>query len=237
MEGEGEGGIRPRGPRNAQYLPPTVTFRGFIRPPVDRQNNEVAAVWKPAEKWPFFAIACISAYLNRRPASISLFRKRPLRDVTPDRWHRINFLRGRGPFEWVADRIWIAFDCFWTARVCLSNARDGIKFLITWSLNQVFKKTWCEVFFKVVFFSLKSFVPLNFDSNWLGIIVDREISLNFLNLENLSSSWILEIQFFWMLKVHRIIFICKIFLFDLVFGREHETTAVEMFFRLSTGIN
>lgn len=105
MEGEGEGGIRPRGPRNAQYLPPTVTFRGFIRPPVDRQNNEVAAVWKPAEKWPFFAIACISAYLNRRPASISLFRKRPLRDVTPDRWHRINFLRGRGPFEWVADRI------------------------------------------------------------------------------------------------------------------------------------
>lgn len=151
--------------------------------------------------------------------------------------HKFSSRKGSVRVSGGQDTIWIAFDCFWTARVCLSNARDGIKFLITWSLNQVFKKIWREVFFKVVFFSLKSFVPLNFDSNWLGIIVDREISLNFLNLENLSSSWILEIQFFWMLKVHRIIFICKIFLFDLVFGREHETTAVEMFFRLSTGIN
>lgn len=115
----GEGGGGGYG-RTAQYLPPTtVTFRGFIRPPVDRQNNEVAAVWKPAEKWPFFAIACISAYLNRRPrrpAAISLFRKRPLRDVTHDRCRpgSINFLfaggvRSRGGG---LDTIRIAFDCF-----------------------------------------------------------------------------------------------------------------------------
>lgn len=132
----------------------------------------------------------------------------------PARQHKFSF-RGRGPFE----RWWTRYDSdcfrlFWTR--ALFGRRYGIKFLIYLVVERIFWFLFsCGRRGTKYFFLKVSFCYISVDNRY-EFLRERIFRI----LENFSSFRILEIQFLFV-----------------KFNREHETTAVEMFFRLSTGIN